>query len=580
MDDRFESAEALFRAGQMMEAQAAFWALARVNPRQPKVWARLGEIACRLRQFSQAFDFYGNAYDFDPNDPDIRLGLASSLIELGRGGETVSLLKTAALKRPEAYRLLAGVLEKQGETDAAIEAFEAYLAHQENDSQAMVRLAELLMQRKRYDEAERQLYFAMLLEESDPTPLVMQGNIKLMQGDRKGARADYLKALDIVPLHPPALFNLGNLAMAEDDFEDAAVFFANACEQAPDDARLANNLAVSQKELGRLDEAEAVLRDALQKDPQFADAHWNLATLRFLNGDWREGFEQAEWRWKMKDFSTPLRDFGCPVWDGADMPQGTLLVHAEQGLGDALQFVRYVPPLMKKAKRVVLECDPALHRLFVRSFPDIEILPRGQELPKASAAIALMSLPRLMGVAGGQTAYLKADPLQVQFWKDRLAAIKDGPWVGICWQGNPGHHADRRRSPGLAALLPLLDVQNVNLASLQHGAGREQLLRLTDHPLDLGDEEDPLIGHDFDTTAAIVQALDLVIAPDTAVAHLAGALGKPAWLLLPFIPDWRWQMATDTTPWYSSVRLFRQPARKDWASPVRAIAERLKDFHV
>jgi Flp pilus assembly protein TadD len=581
MDDKFESAEALYKAGQMMEAQAAFWALARLNPRQPRVWARLGDIALSFKQFSQAFDFFGNAYDFDPDNPDIRLGLGRCLLALGKAGDALPHLKLAARQRPKAHLELANAFEQLGDIDSATQALENHLARFENDAEVMIRLSDLLMRLKRYDEADQHLHFAVLLEEANPTPLVMRGNIKLALGERSAARTYYLRALDVNPTHAPALFNLGNLAMADGQFEDAAVLFASAHAQAPNDARLANNLAIAQKELGRLNEAEATLRAALVLDPDFADLHWNLATVRFLLGDWKEGFEQAEWRWDMASFTTPKRDFACPPWDGKPLPQGTLLVHAEQGLGDAIQFARYLPLLADKVRHLAFEVDPTQTDLFARSFPNVTVIARGQPLPKADAHLALMSAPRFLGGPYAPvTPYLKADPKLVATWKERLTALGQGPWVGLCWQGNPGHQADRRRSPGLAALLPLLDIQGIRLASLQHGMGREQLLKLTDGPLDLGNEDDPAIGNDFATTAAIVEALDLVIAPDTAIAHLAGALGKPVWLLLPFVPDWRWQMAGEVTPWYPSARLFRQPTPADWATPVGAIALGLKELHV
>ncbi|CAA6604459.1 conserved hypothetical protein [Rhodospirillaceae bacterium LM-1] len=583
MTDKLAAAEALFEAGQLMEAQAAFWSQLRTNPRQPKAWSRLGEIALKLGQPAQAFDFFGNGYDFSPDDFDIRLGLGRSLASLGRDNEAITHFRKAALIDPnskQAHLGLAMAMTAVNDVDGAIMAWRNYLSIDENDPAAMTALAELLMRKLRFDEAEHLLHFAALLDPENPLPLVMQGNVKLAHHDHAAAQALYLKALDIAPGHAPALFNLGNLAMTADDFEMAAGLFAMAHQQAPQDPRLANNLAIALKEQGLLDLAQDMLRQAIANQPDFAEAHWNLATIHFLQGRWKEGFEEAEWRWDMSNFTTPRRDFACPAWDGKPMPKGTLLVHAEQGLGDSFQFVRYVPKLASLAGRVVLEADPKQASLFARSFPSISIVERGQPLPQASAHAALLSLPHFLGAPLESGPYLTPDPTRVAGWKKRLAGLGPGPWVGIVWQGNPGYHADRRRSPGLAPLLPLLDISGIRLVSLQNGIGREQLLRLSEGPIDLGNEEDPDVGPGFEGTAALVAALDLIISADTAIAHLAGALGKPFWLLLPFIPDWRWRMEGSGSPWYPSATLFRQPKAGDWATPVSAIAERLRRLDV
>ncbi|MBF0167554.1 MAG: tetratricopeptide repeat protein [Alphaproteobacteria bacterium] len=580
-----ETAEAHFKAGRLMEAQAAFWALVQTNPRQPGVWTRLGEIALKLGHANQAFDFFGNAYDMTPNEAKVRLGLGQALRLMGRLEEAIPQLKKAALLDSELgvpHLELAQIMDMLGRLEEASDAWSNYLARHEHDAKAMMQSADVLMRLKRYDEADELLHMASLLESENPAPLVMQGTIRLWCNETDAAERLFHQALEVDPEFAPALFSLGNLAMSRDDFSKASDLFEKAHDAAPQDPRITNNLGVSLKEQGRLDEAETILRKAVETDPNFADAHWNLSTVLFLKGAWKEGFDEAEWRWEMTNFSTPKRDFNCAPWDGKPLPQGTLLVHAEQGLGDAFQFVRYLPMLAKRARHVVLEADPKQASLFTRSLPMIAVVERGNALPKADAHLALLSAPRFLEAPYGCEAYLSPDPERLAYWKNRLAANKQrpGPWVGLAWQGNPGYHADRRRSPGLAPLLDLLDLPAINLASLQTGIGREQLLRLSEGPLDLGNEEDPAIGSGFEGTAAIVSALDLVITSDSAIAHLAGALGKPLWILLPHIPDWRWQMEGETSPWYPGAKLFRQPTPGDWATPVNAVIERLRGLYV
>ena len=292
-------------------------------------------------------------------------------------------------------------------------------------------------------------------------------------------------------------------------------------------------------------------------------------------GRFEQGWPGYEWRWKCKEFGS-LPPFQPPLWDGSSLDGRTILVHAEQGLGDTLQFIRYVPSLHQRGGRVILMCQPPLVRLLTRS-PGIErLLAHGDPVPEFDVHTPLLSLPRLLGTTlesvPADVPYLEAEPQLVEAWRHRLGSYP-GFKVGIVWQGNPKFRLDRLRSIPLAQFAPLARVPGVHLFSLQKGPGAEQLAAVTDRfPVtDLGRRLD-----DFMDTAAVLKNLDLVISVDTAIAHLAGALGIPVWVALPFAPDWRWLMGREDSPWYPTMRLFRQTRPGQWEDVFHHIAEALQ----
>jgi hypothetical protein len=280
-----------------------------------------------------------------------------------------------------------------------------------------------------------------------------------------------------------------------------------------------------------------------------------------------EGWAEYEWRWQVQ--SQPRPAFDRPAWDGAPLPGGTLLLYAEQGVGDTLQFVRYAALAKQRADAVILGCPPALIPLLSRC-PGIDrLVATDAPLPPFDAQAPLASLPGLLGTTAetipAPVPYLTADPERVRRWQEELAGL-EGFKIGIAWQGNPGMGAyDRRRSFPLAALAPLARLPGVRLVVLQKGHGREQLPAAAGWPLaDLGERLDES-GGAFADTAAVMHGLDLVVTCDSAPAHLAGALGKACWVALPFAADWRWLLDREDSPWYPTLRLFRQPRPGDWS---------------
>jgi hypothetical protein len=332
--------------------------------------------------------------------------------------------------------------------------------------------------------------------------------------------------------------------------------------------------------MGRYEEAMPCLERAIGLRPDLAIIHWNRAIALLLEGRLTEGWAEAEWRFAY----TPAlrRDFPQPAWDGrSDLAGRTILLHAEQGLGDAIQFCRYAPMVAARGggDRVVLECQPELAALLTTAPGVAQVVRRGDPLPPFELHCPLLSLPHRFGTTlatiPAAVPYLTPDPDKVRAWQSRLAADGPGRKVGLAWAGSPGHANDRQRSCRLSDFAPLANVPGVTFYSLQLGPTGEQAtnpppgLRLLDPTADL---------RNFADTAALVANLDLVISVDTAVVHLAGALAKPTWVLLPFNPDWRWLRDREDSPWYPTMRLFRQSERGNWKSTIERVASELREL--
>ena len=395
-------------------------------------------------------------------------------------------------------------------------------------------------------------------------------------GRNRDAIDCFRQSLRCQPSAPEVLNNLGNALRAQDEPIAAIACFRAALRRSPANAGIHANLGNALREVGRLDEAVKTLQHAIELRPDYADAHWDLAATRLLQGDFTSGFAEYEWRWRRTDF--PPRQFTAPLWRGENPAGRTLLVHTEQGAGDAIQFVRFASSVAALGARGVLECPRTLVALFESVEGVQRVIAKGDPLPEFDWHVPLLSLPHRLGVTvdslAARVPYLwpPADrrvPLPPTR-KNHAAALR----VGLAWRGHPQHRNDGRRSLSLAALEPLFTATDVAFYSLQvapttdfsgEATGQKALINLEN------------LIHDFSDTAALIAQLDLVIAVDTSVAHLAGALACPVWVLLPFAPDWRWLLERDDSPWYPTMRLFRQPAPGDWPSVVQSVRAALAE---
>ena len=386
--------------------------------------------------------------------------------------------------------------------------------------------------------------------------------------DRAGEAVPALReAIARDPRHAAAHLNLGNACADLDRLDEAERFCRHAVALDPALAEAHASLGFALTSLGRLEEAIAACEAAIALRPEFAQAHWNRATACLLKGDFATGFQEYEWRKRHDGFRRHFLDLPGPVWRGEPLAGRAILVNAEQGLGDTIQLSRFLPLLAARGARVVLACDTRLIPL-LRTMPGVAAaIPRGSEPPPYDAWIDQMSLPRLFGLTPttipGAAGYLSADPARVAAWR---AALPPGRKVGVVWAGNPAHSNDRRRSLPPEQLARLLAAP-ARFVSLQVGPRAAERRTLVDLSPRLGD---------YAETAALVATLDLVVTVDTSVAHLAGALGVETWVMLPFAPDWRWILGRDDSPWYSSVRLFRQERPGAWGGVVTSVLDALR----
>jgi len=388
----------------------------------------------------------------------------------------------------------------------------------------------------------------------------------------------YRKAIQIRPAFPVAFNNLGNTFRLQRRLDESIASFDHALRLKPDYVNAHKNKGTALVWEGHLAEALASYRRALEFAPDDGETRKNLGVILLLQGNFEEGWREYNWRWKTDQASLPK--YPQPIWDGSSLDGRTILLSVEQGLGDTVQFIRYAEVLKKKYDcRVIAACQKTLLPL-LGSCPGIDVLVAQDEDPPSFDVFApLLDVPGILGdnltAFPTDVPYLSADPELAERWQREVDAYR-GLKIGIAWQGNPKHHADRMRSVPLVEMAPLGKLKGIQFFSLQKGPGVEQLdtigARL--NIVHLGDHLDETSGAFMDT-AAVLKSLDLLVTSDTAIAHVAGALGVPVWLALAYVPDWRWLLERDDTPWYPTIRLFRQAAVGDWSSVFERMSEEL-----
>jgi Tfp pilus assembly protein PilF len=384
------------------------------------------------------------------------------------------------------------------------------------------------------------------------------------------AIANYLKALQVAPDIGEIHNNLGNSLMALGRFSEAASSFTTASKLLTTSPVPLTARATALQAQGKIAEAEIDCRNALLLDPDFAEAHWNLSLNLLLQGHYAEGWCEYEWRWKKPDFTSPRRHIYMPSWEGGELNGKTVLLHAEQGFGDAIQFVRYVPLVVQRGGTVVVECHPQLVSLF-RGIKEIStVVAFDDQIPECDYQAPFLSLPRLLGTTLNTIPVCPAINIaaeRLEKWK-YLVRQSSLLKVGFVWSGSSIHRNDSFRSFSLELLSAWANYSEIQLFSLQMGEAKQVLKHsllaecvcdLTDHICDFAD------------TAALIKQLDLVISVDTSVAHLAGTLGVPVLLLIPYAPDWRWMLDRCASPWYPTLHIFRQNQMRDWGEVISRV---------
>jgi len=537
-------AVALHRQGRLHDAEKIYERVLKVVPGNFDALNLLGTVKARQGHLVEAQRLFAAAVEANPRAHQAWINLGHAHFALKRLPEALECFDKARGLAPDDTDILnlhANALLSLGRPRDALAEFQAVLARVPHHVEARLN----------------------------------SGLARAALGMTAAALADFEAALALSPNHPAAHFNRGVALLQLGRYADALAANDRAIAAAPDHigARLNRGRALSQ--LRRLDQAIASYGEVLARRKDDANAHFNQALALLTVGQYRRGFQEYEWRWRRTGMA-PQASRGKPPWLGEYPLHGrTVLLHAEQGLGDTMQFARYVPLLAAGGADVVLEVQPELRSLMSGLDGAARVLARGEAPPAFDVHCPLGSLPLAMktelATVPAAIPYLAADPARVAQWSARIEALPR-PRVAVAWSGNPAHENDANRSIPLDRLAPLFSIP-AGFVSIQRDVRDAEAMQLA------GEGRLRHVGGeltDFSDTAAVLALCDLVIAVDTAPAHLAGALGRPLWVLVPFAPDWRWTLDGETTPWYPAARLFRQTSLGDWDGVIARVADALR----
>jgi tetratricopeptide (TPR) repeat protein len=576
---------ACVQSGEPERGAALLFRAVDIGPGVAAAHSNLAMALVALGRFEAAVECADRALALAPADAAALSNRGNALLALGRAAEALAAYEAAIAVSPgaaDAHYNRANALRDLGLLEAALAGYDAAVSLRPGYPEALGNKGAVLVRLGRLEDALEAFDAAV---QAAPASIAAHRNraAALARLHRlEESVASYEAALALLPADVEALNGKAGALNGLARSSEALVAADRARSLQPDHAEALNNRGVALYDLRRHAEALGAYDAALAARPTFAEAHVNRSLALLMTGDLAGGFDEYRWRWELPNGWGRRPDLGCPAWAGESLAGQRVAVFSEQGFGDTLQFVRFVPRLAETAAHVTLLTEPALVPLLRPALPGVDVVGRQEGEPRFDANIALMCLPRLFGATlatiPNATPYLAADPVRAAAWLDRLAPVK-GAKVGLVWAGASRKHdpaaaaVDRRRSMALAQLAPLAAVPGVSFVSLQLGEAaqepRPQGLPLVDPTADLGD---------FADTAALVTNLDLVITVDTAVAHLAGALGRPVWILSRFDGCWRWLEGRDDSPWYPTARLFRQRAPGDWAEVVERVATSLRAF--
>lgn len=538
----------------------------KVDPRSFEALYNLGNALRELGRYSEALENYERALAIVPNNVSLMSVRGMTLVDLDRLQEALASFNETVATQPDFVEGLynsAVVLERLGRLDEAIVRCNRVLALEKMHAKALATRGNAQQKLERHADSLASYDLSLKIEPNAIDVLCNRGSLLRHLRRYHEALESYDTALKIEPEFTQALLNRANALQDLNRLDEALQSSDKLLAGSPDSAMAWYNRGNLLQQMGRSDDALVAYERAIALEPEYVEANAAHGFLLLSHGDFNKGWEEYEWRWHEPKLATQIRDFSQPRWLGKDSIAGkTILLHAEQGLGDTLQFCRYVDLVREAGARVVLEVQPSLTSL-VRSLGDIDdVLARGEPLPSFDIHCPLLSLPLAfrtdLAAIPRRSPYLHADKERVAQWRAKLGTSQRLR-VGLAWSGNPIHLNDENRSLPLPMLEPLfeLDIEWVCLQKQVRSVEEEALAKL---PIRRVDAE----LRDFSDTAALVECLDLVVSVDTSVAHLSGALGKPVWIMLPFPCDWRWMTNRDDSPWYPQARLFRQPRAKDW----------------
>lgn len=538
----------------------------------------LGNALQTQGRFDEAMAHYTNALRLEPDNAAAHGNLGNVLKARGQLTEAIAHYRKALAIEPDnagACNNLANALQSQGEFHDAIAHYRKALAIDGGNAVVYNNLGgAILCEQGSLDDAVACFERALALKPDYTDAHCNLGNVFRVLGRLEPAAAHYEKAIALRPDRADLPYILGNVFSEQGRLDSARACYEQALALRPDFADAHTNLIVTLMDAGKLDDALFRCERALACNPDSADAHLCEAHLRLLSGDFANGWRQYEWRWLVKEAQP--HGLTSPMWNGQPLRGRTILLHCEQGLGDSIQFVRYARLLKDKDAKVLLSCPPSLAPLF-RDVDGIEkIVPAGHIPPGHDFHAPLMSLPGLFrttldSIPAG-VPYLRSDPARARIWQDRLHGYS-GFRVGIAWRGNRTYQNDHNRSMTAAQFTEFLSIPGLVVVSLQKDGTPDEME-------DLGKLPGPFFNaapleEGLADAASLMANLDLTITVDTSLCHLAGALGLPVWTLIPFTPDWRWLLQREDSPWYPTMRLFRQAGFADWQSVLARVRAEL-----
>jgi Flp pilus assembly protein TadD len=612
VESSIQSALQHHRQGRLLEAESTYREILATNPNDASTIHLLGVLYGQRGDKTQAIDFIRRAIALQKNIPEYHANLAWIFLENGEPANAVVACTNALAinpNNPEALNHLASALKHLGNFNEAMQYYARAMTAKPKWIDPMNGLADLYRKLGKAAEAEvlykqiaslnphhwdSQYALAELLLQARNFPPAMEAFTNLVtaypskwaaynglanalhqMGRMKEAAENYGKAISLAPDIAQPLNNLGLVCTHQGQIDEAVVHLERALAIRPDFPDVLNNLGNAYLQKHDLKKANEYYDRALFFQPDHHDAHWNRSLLLLRNGDFERGWKEYEWRWIR--YPELKRHFRQPLWDGFDIEGKTILLHSEQGLGDTFQFVRFVQHVVRRGATINLECQREIAPLLNKCQGVARIINHGDPIPPFDAHCPLMSLPGALGLKledlpATEFPYIFPEANLSQQWHSRISERSSNKHlkVGIVWAGSLLPHPERSVPASLLGLFG--DIPNVDFFSIQKPNASRPATELPPKQFELIDLTSRL--YDFAETAALISSLDLIISIDTSVAHLAGALGKMVWLLLPFFADWRWHSG-DHSPWYPTMRLFRQTKPDDWQSVIERVISEL-----
>ena len=578
------------QTGKLQQAELICQQILQIHPQHFTALHLLGVIAYQVENFEIAVDLIQQAVKVDPNQSSCFFSLGLTLKKQGRLGEAINAYyKVLEIepKNADAYNNLGNILGLSGQLEEAVDTYRKALEINPDDIRTYNNLSVVFQKQGKLAEAIDTYYKILEIDPTDVGVCRSLGMLLTEQGKLEEAIEAYYKVLEIDSTDAGIYNNLGILLKEQGKFKEAIDAYCKALEIFPGYADAYNNLGNVLQLQGNFEDAAVVYKKALEINSQFSEAHKNLGMLLLLTGELEHGWEKYEWRWKCHDFPSENRNFPQPLWDGTGLSDKSVLVWTEQGVGDEIMFANMLDTLSWMADEIITECEERLVPLFQRSFPKIQFVSREQkpnpilldkdidyQVPIGSLAQWLRKTESQFPKKG---SYLSASSEKVSQLRDKYKRLTDDRFlVGISWK-SINHGIEKEKSTILENWTPILSQPDCFFVNLQYGDIKQEIgeyYSSTGILIYTDQEINPLTN--LDDFAAQISALDLVISISNTTVHISGALGKKVWTLLPYVPDWRWMLKREDTPWYPTMKLFRQSQMNDWRDVFQRVSLALK----